>query len=98
MTAADNPTAGANQGTEMSDSAASQSRAATITLWVVRIIIAALFLLAAFMKLTGTQMEVDVFNTVGLGQWFRYVTGLMELIGAVTLLIPAVSAFGAVLL
>jgi uncharacterized membrane protein YphA (DoxX/SURF4 family) len=84
--------------TAMSDAAVTQSRAAIIILWVVRIIVAGLFLLAAFMKLTGTQMEIDVFNTVGLGQWFRYVTGLLELIGAVTLLIPAVSAFGAVLL
>jgi putative oxidoreductase len=82
----------------MSDTVVTQSRAAIIALWVVRIIVAGLFLFAAFMKLIGTQMEIDVFNTVGLGQWFRYVTGLMELIGAVTLLIPAVSAFGAVLL
>src|SRR5882724_6470875 len=82
----------------MSDIAASQSRAMAISFWVVRIILAGLFLLAAGLKLGGSQMEIDVFNTVGFGQWFRYVTGLLELAGAVAVLIPPVSAFGAVLL
>ena len=82
----------------MSETAVLQSRAMIISLWIVRIVIAALFLFAAIMKLAGTQMEIDVFNTVGLGQWFRYATGLMEIVGAVAVLVPTVSAFGAVLL
>ncbi len=82
----------------MPDTTASQSRAMLISLWIVRIIVAALFVLAAGMKLSGAQMEIDVFNTVGLGQWFRYVTGIIELAGAVAVLIPAVSAFGALFL
>ena len=70
----------------------------TITIWVLRIVVAALFLFAAVLKLAGAQMEVDAFNIVGLGQWFRYVTGILEVIGGVAVLVPAVSAFGAVLL
>jgi putative oxidoreductase len=74
------------------------SRAATIALWVFRIVVAALFLFAGALKLTGAEMEVDVFNQVGLGQWFRYVTGLLEVGGGVLTLIPATSAFGVLIL
>jgi len=31
---------------------------------------------------------VDQFATIGLGQWFRYLTGTLELAGAIGLLIP----------
>jgi uncharacterized membrane protein YphA (DoxX/SURF4 family) len=59
---------------------------------------AALFLAAGLAKLAGQEMMVAEFETVGLGQWFRYVTGILEVVGAVALVVPAVSAFGAVLL
>jgi uncharacterized membrane protein YphA (DoxX/SURF4 family) len=74
------------------------SRPTRISLWVLRVLLAALFLAAAFMKLTGAPMIVAEFDLVGLGQWFRYVTGVLELAGAVLLLVPAVSRFGAILL
>ncbi|MBN9016656.1 MAG: DoxX family protein [Rhizobiales bacterium] len=74
------------------------SRLVTILVWILRIVLAALFLMAAFMKLSGQQMMVDEFGVIGLGQWFRYLTGLLELVGAIALLVPAVSAVGAVLL
>jgi putative oxidoreductase len=69
-----------------------------IAIWVLRVLMAALFLFAAFGKLSGSPMMVQEFDAVGLGQWFRYFTGALELIGAVAALVPAVSAFGAVLL
>jgi len=31
---------------------------------------------------------IQVFTAVGLGQWLRYFTGLLELIGAAALLVP----------
>ena len=74
------------------------SRLVTILVWILRIVLAALFLMAAFMKLSGQQMMVDEFGVIGLGQWFRYLTGLLELVGAIALLVPAVSAVGAGLL
>jgi putative oxidoreductase len=74
------------------------SNVRAIVLWVLRALIAALFLFAAFAKLSGQQMMVDEFNTVGLGQWFRYFTGLLELVGGLAVLAPPVSAFGALLL
>ena len=39
---------------------------------------------------------VALFDAVGIGQWFRYVTGSLELLGALLLLVPGKTAFGAV--
>jgi putative oxidoreductase len=41
---------------------------------------------------------VETFERVGLGQWFRYLTGALELVGAALLLWPGTTAFGALLL
>jgi hypothetical protein len=42
-------------------------------------------------------MMVEVFAHIGLGQGFRYVTGGVEAVGAVLLLVPATGLFGALL-
>ena len=39
-----------------------------------------------------------MFNAIGWGQWFRYVTGAIEITAAVALLIPSAAPFGALLL
>jgi uncharacterized membrane protein YphA (DoxX/SURF4 family) len=70
----------------------------TIGLWVLRVLVAALFLFAAFMKLSSQPMMVEEFGVVGLGQWFRFFTGALELVGAIAVLTPAVSGLGALLL
>jgi len=36
-----------------------------------------------------------LFNQVGLGQWFRVVTGVVEVVGAVALLFPGLASLGA---
>jgi uncharacterized membrane protein len=41
---------------------------------------------------------VSLFGQIGVGQWFRYVTGAIELTGGIALLIPAAAVFGAMLL
>jgi uncharacterized membrane protein YphA (DoxX/SURF4 family) len=64
--------------------AASQGK--TIGLWVLRLLLAALFLFAGLMKLSGQDMMVQEFDVIGLGQWLRYLTGILELAGAITLL------------
>lgn len=70
----------------------------TIALWVLRILAAAIFLAASFMKLSGQQQMVDEFAIIGLGQGFRYLTGLLELVGGIAVLIPRFSPLGALLL
>jgi uncharacterized membrane protein YphA (DoxX/SURF4 family) len=51
------------------------SRLKTVGLWVLKIALAALFALTAWAKLYGVPPMVEIFEKVGLGQWFRYFTG-----------------------
>ena len=74
------------------------SRWRQIGLWIVKALVAVAFIAAGSMKLLGLPMMVEMFEQVGLGQWFRYLTGTLELVGAVAILIPTVAGFGAVLL
>ena len=74
------------------------SRSKTIIIWLLRLLMAALFLFACFMKLTGQPLMVEEFGLFGVGQWFRYLTGMLELVGGIAILLPAVSVFGAILL
>jgi hypothetical protein len=76
----------------------SESRWQRIGLWVVKGLLAAAFVAAGGAKLAGVPMLVTEFEHIGLGQWFRYLTGTLEVIGAVTILIPAATAFGGLLL
>jgi putative oxidoreductase len=73
-------------------------KAKNIILWVLQIGLAAAFIFAGWPKLAGAQMMVDMFNTIGVGQWFRYVTGGLEILSAVLLLIPGMAGPGAVIL
>jgi hypothetical protein len=57
-----------------------------------------MFLFAGGLKLTGAPELVGLFDAIGIGQWFRYVTGSIEVVSAVALLVPAWAAFGALLL
>jgi putative oxidoreductase len=71
---------------------------ALIALWGVQVVLAGMFLLAGGSKLAGAAAMVALFDAVGVGQWFRYVTGGIEVVSAVALLVPSLAAFGAVAL
>jgi len=75
-----------------------RGRAALIALWSLQIGLAAMFMLAGGSKLLGAPAMVTLFNTIGIGQWFRYVTGLIEVGSAVALLVPRFAVFGALAL
>jgi hypothetical protein len=57
-----------------------------------------MFLLAGGSKLAGAAPMLALFDAIGVGQWFRYVTGVIEIVSAVALLVPSLAAFGAVAL
>jgi len=57
-----------------------------------------MFLFSGGSKLFGAPAMVALFDAIGWGQWFRYVTGAIETTAAVALLIPSAAVFGAVLL
>ena len=79
----------------MTDVASAVPKTQTIAIWALRAVLAALFLFAAVMTLTGQPMMVQEFDAVGLGQWFRYFTGALELVGGIAILIPSLSVPGA---
>jgi putative oxidoreductase len=69
-----------------------------VGLWILQIGAAGMFLMVGFFKLSGDPRMVGLFDAIGLGQWFRYVTGSLEVLGAVLLLVPRLSGLGALLL
>lgn len=69
-----------------------------LALWTVKVVLAAVFTAAGGAKLAGAQPMVEAFGTIGLGQWFRYLTGAIEIAGAAALLLPALAGFAALLL
>jgi putative oxidoreductase len=78
--------------------AARSGRAVNIALWVVQIVLALAFLGASSGKLLGQPEMIGLFEAIGVGQWFRYVTGLLEAAGAVLIVVPPTKFFGAALL
>ena len=75
-----------------------RGRVALVALWVTQIGLAAMFMFVGGLKLTGAPQLVALFDAIGIGQWFRYVTGSIEVVSAVALLVPSWAAFGALLL
>ena len=75
-----------------------RGRGARVALWVLQIALAAMFLAAGGSKLIGAPAMVALFDAIGWGQWFRYVTGAIETSAAVALLIPSAAVYGAMLL
>ncbi len=80
------------------DQSLPRSRVGLIALWALQVGLAALFLFAGGSKLAGAPAMVALFEAIGVGQWFRSVTGLIEVVSAVALLVPALATFGALLL
>jgi uncharacterized membrane protein YphA (DoxX/SURF4 family) len=70
----------------------------TIPGWILSLLLALIFLSVGSMKLMSRPAMVQEFAQVGLGQWFRYFTGLLEMAGAICILVPALSRWGAVVL
>ena len=54
-------------------------------LLAIKILVSVAFLGAGLSKLVGVEMMVATFEKIGFGQWFLYLTGLIE-VGSVILL------------
>jgi putative oxidoreductase len=78
--------------------AASTGTGRLITLWILSALVALAFIAAGGGKVAGTAVMVELFDNLGLGQWFRYFTGLLEIVGAIGLLISRYAFYAAVLL
>ncbi|HEX9432582.1 MAG TPA: DoxX family protein [Burkholderiales bacterium] len=71
------------------------SRRRVVGALILQGLLAAAFLAAGGAKLLGVPTLVQLFDQIGAGQWFRIVTGLVEVAGAVALLVPGFAALGA---
>ncbi len=75
--------------------AMARSRALTVTLWVLQALLAFQFAGGGLMKLGGAPVMVEMFATIGAGQWLRFLVGALELAGAIGLLVPRLAGLAA---
>jgi putative oxidoreductase len=64
---------------------------------VLELAMGALFLYLGATKLLGSTQTVRLFHDYGWGQWFRYVTGVIELAGALLLIVPRLARASALM-
>jgi uncharacterized membrane protein YphA (DoxX/SURF4 family) len=75
-----------------------RNRARTILLWVVTILISLGIGLAGLTKFTQPDHWQSLFAGWGYPRWFASVVGVLEVVGAIGLLIPRLAFYGAMLL
>jgi putative oxidoreductase len=56
--------------------------------WIIAVLLAVVFVFVGGAKLLGARAMVQEFAQIGIGQWFRYFTGILEVGGAIGVLIP----------
>jgi len=68
--------------------------------WTLRIALASIFVVVGFVKIPGSihPMWVRLFERIGFGQWFRYFTALVEIVGGMLMLVPSATPVSALLL
>jgi putative oxidoreductase len=75
----------------------SLTRTEAVVSWVLQLTVAGILLQTLFFKFTGAEESVYIFSRLGAEPWGRIGLGVVELVAAVLLLVPAFSAIGAVL-
>ena len=74
------------------------SQTQKIVAWIATALLLAGILPAGAAKLIGSQPMIQLFTAIGIGQWFRYVTGTLEIGGSILALIPATAFWGTALI
>ena len=67
-------------------------------LWVLKVLLAIVFLFFGIQKLLGGTAWVELFAMAGYPVWFRTVVGVIETVGGISLLIPGLASYGAIAL
>jgi len=71
------------------------NKSSTIILWIVKIVAAIILLQTLFFKFSAAPESVEIFTKVGIEPYGRIGTGVLELIAAILILIPATAYLGA---
>lgn len=67
-----------------------------IAVWLLQIVLAGyLVIFSALPMLSGDAHITETFDRIGFGDWFRHVTGVVEIAGAIGLLIPPLCGLAA---
>ena len=72
-------------------------KAQSVVSWGLQLLVAGILLQTLFFKFTGAEESMYIFRTVGAEPWGRIGSGVMELVAAILLLIPALAPYGAIL-
>jgi hypothetical protein len=65
-------------------------------LYVLQVLIGLFFVVAsAAPKLVGEAYAVQIFDEIGVGDWFRYAIGVVELAGGIGLMVPRLAGAAA---
>jgi putative oxidoreductase len=86
---------GAASRTQAATMATIRGHTPTIALWALQAVLALVFAMGGLAKVGGDAAMVEMFATIGIGQWFRYVVGALEIAGAVGVLAPRLSGLAA---
>jgi putative oxidoreductase len=75
-----------------------RDRLDVLTTWLPRIAITMIFLSIGSEKFGSHGPWIRIFARVGLGDWFRYLTGVLQVGGALLVLVPPTTTIGAAVL
>lgn len=85
-----------SKGNEIDSATQARGGPLNALLWVAQVGVAAyLGIWHAVPKLIGSGSQPEMFDAIGLGQWFRYFVGVLELAGSIGLLIPPLAGLAA---
>jgi len=74
--------------------AETRSRIDILITWILRLGVAAVFFSVGSSKFDAHSSWIKIFDQIGLGQWFRYFTGILQIAGAVLVVIPRTFLLG----
>jgi putative oxidoreductase len=68
-----------------------------IFLWILKIAVAGILLQTLFFKFTGAPESIFIFSTLQVEPWGRWLSGVMELVASILILVPQTQILGALL-
>lgn len=69
----------------------------SIVSWLLRIIVAVIFMQTLYFKFTGAPESIYIFSKLGAEPYGRIGTGILELIAAILVLVPGTVLLGALI-